>query len=873
MNPTRHLLHFACCHLFGEAAGRVEQAACRWLVDHGRKLPNAIARAEDRSWKTLALALSGDQFLDRAARFFASADETAFRAQVKALLDSDQLNLGTTGEDARRRCLTDLNRFRQAGKARPAESSPAETARTLMLDLRARSEPLGLVDGALAAVGRIAEELAPEYPHLADLLRPSGGGRPPLLATAFVFFFRREVEQDEELARGLTFDQLRQLTTAHEAGFGAIGRGIAQLGDRFDEVSELLGRIELTAAATHGAVLDIQATLDRLAGSHTARQDEVVRLLAEVKDELARVGMQKGEVSPQHSLSIRGDAEKELVRGLLARYRNLPESQRREAPALLNGLGKLLIGTGDYRAAEATFAQVTTAVADNPAAVAEASFNEYRAAAEARDWDVALTALKRAAEADPARYEPFPLRRYEPKRVLGAGGFGTAFLCHDRNFDEEVVVKILHTGDLERSVKDVFREAVTLRRLSHPALIAVRDCEYADPARQQRPYLVMEYFPGDNLQRHVEEHGLIPVDQWLVIARQLATGMKAAHDQGVMHRDLKPANILVRNDGGSWTVKVIDFGLAVKRHTLETSRQRQTGGASMLGLSVAGTLKYAPPEQLGQAVGVPTGPYSDVFAFAKTCCFALFETTEPKRRHWEGVPSALADLLERCMEEEPKQRPADFAAVLSALDAANAIAAKTAPPPVPPSGVRRRQREDGEREFRDLVRQALVRTGGKPVPADSEAANELRQRHGIPSARAKELFAEVLADWRKTTLATAPAKPSSSIKRPAAPANEPVLEVLPVGPGRSAPKTGDNPAKGKRVLAGVLGILFGALGIHKFVLGLTAPGVTMLLISVLTCCYFAFIPGLIGLIEGIIYLTKSDADFERTYGIEKKGWF
>lgn len=78
---------------------------------------------------------------------------------------------------------------------------------------------------------------------------------------------------------------------------------------------------------------------------------------------------------------------------------------------------------------------------------------------------------------------------------------------------------------------------------------------------------------------------------------------------------------------------------------------------------------------------------------------------------------------------------------------------------------------------------------------------------------------------------------------------------------------------GKKVAAGICGILLGSLGVHKFILGLTTPGIIMLLISVLTCFIGSFIPGLIGLIEGIIYLTKSDEDFYRTYAVEKKGWF
>lgn len=77
----------------------------------------------------------------------------------------------------------------------------------------------------------------------------------------------------------------------------------------------------------------------------------------------------------------------------------------------------------------------------------------------------------------------------------------------------------------------------------------------------------------------------------------------------------------------------------------------------------------------------------------------------------------------------------------------------------------------------------------------------------------------------------------------------------------------------KKVAAGICGILLGALGIHKFILGYSTEGLIMLLVSVLTCGFASPIIGIIGLIEGIIYLTKSDEEFLNTYIRSKKGWF
>lgn len=78
---------------------------------------------------------------------------------------------------------------------------------------------------------------------------------------------------------------------------------------------------------------------------------------------------------------------------------------------------------------------------------------------------------------------------------------------------------------------------------------------------------------------------------------------------------------------------------------------------------------------------------------------------------------------------------------------------------------------------------------------------------------------------------------------------------------------------GKKIAAGICGILLGALGIHKFVLGYTTEGLVMLLVTILTCGFGGAVMGVIGLIEGIIYLTKSDEDFYSLYMQGKKGWF
>lgn len=97
----------------------------------------------------------------------------------------------------------------------------------------------------------------------------------------------------------------------------------------------------------------------------------------------------------------------------------------------------------------------------------------------------------------------------------------------------------------------------------------------------------------------------------------------------------------------------------------------------------------------------------------------------------------------------------------------------------------------------------------------------------------------------------------------------------PAAPPRERPEIDSIPrdVSGKKIAAGVLGILLGSLGIHKFILGYTSAGLVMLLLSVLSCGILGTIFAIIGIIEGIVYLTKSDEDFYRTYIVGKRTWF
>lgn len=117
------------------------------------------------------------------------------------------------------------------------------------------------------------------------------------------------------------------------------------------------------------------------------------------------------------------------------------------------------------------------------------------------------------------------------------------------------------------------------------------------------------------------------------------------------------------------------------------------------------------------------------------------------------------------------------------------------------------------------------------------------------------------------TQAPPPQDPSNQSNQPA----EPVAPAP--TPGAPAPTPGLQEASSKKVLCGILGILLGSLGIHKFLLGYNKAGIIMLLVSLLTCGVGASVMGLIGLIEGIMYLMKSDEEFYNTYMVGTKEWF
>jgi serine/threonine protein kinase len=376
--------------------------------------------------------------------------------------------------------------------------------------------------------------------------------------------------------------------------------------------------------------------------------------------------MRGRELSPRDSMSIRSEKERQLVKSLLEKVRQVPEAELRTSPGLLNDVGKVQVAVGEYKGAREAFGRAAASARDN-ASRAEVYYNAYRAALEQRDWDDALQQLIEAIRIDGKRFAPFPVGRYTPQRIIGAGGFGVVFLCQHKHLQNPLVVKALLLDDLDRDADNVFSEAQLLTQLEDPAFVRASDCGYADPAKKSRPYLVMDYFDGLSLDEYVRQNGPLPLADLKLIAIPAARGLQVAHAKKILHRDIKPANLLVRQEMSGWRVKLIDFGLALKRSTLEDTVRSPGGWENTLASnSIAGTLDYAAPEQMGKLPGVPIGPHSDVYGFGKTCYFALLGTPDPDDRQKASLPLGWRKFLSDCTAQ-PDNRLPDFGAVLPRL--------------------------------------------------------------------------------------------------------------------------------------------------------------------------------------------------------------
>jgi eukaryotic-like serine/threonine-protein kinase len=174
------------------------------------------------------------------------------------------------------------------------------------------------------------------------------------------------------------------------------------------------------------------------------------------------------------------------------------------------------------------------------------------------------------------------ISHYRILERLGGGGMGVVYKGWDLRLERFAAVKFLspHRSGSEDFKRRFAREARTASRLEHPNICTVFETDETDDGRL---FIAMAFCEGESLKRKIER-GPLPLPQALGIATQVASGLAAAHDKGVVHRDIKPGNVMVAEDG---RVKIVDFGIA---HLADETRLTRTG-------DVMGTTAYISPEQ------------------------------------------------------------------------------------------------------------------------------------------------------------------------------------------------------------------------------------------------------------------------------------
>jgi len=617
------------------------------FTNHSQKLTVALQNANERAWRALEIALAGDSLWERWKIALAPPEDRAFREQVRAFLEESPLRkVKAEQRPILQKALQELRTARKSGALTMGNLTPAQMAQRVGA-FAAFSDPQAIVDAEWKEVQGIAVDLRETCPNLYRVL--AAKINPSLLAVAVRYYFRREVEKDAELAHGLAFAKLEAIQGAQDKAFAELTTALSRHGERLEQMLD-----------------DLSRTIDQIDKTTKDTNERVRALEEQIKQLLERFQLKDRVVRPSDSFSIRSDSERELVKKLLVDYRNLPEEKREQMPGLLRDIGKVGLAAGELEEAQKAF-QKEAELETNTQAKAEAHYNAYLAALERQQWREALASLQQAVALDPMRFAPFPVLHYKPQEILGAGGFGVVFLCRHCHTNKPLVVKSLRTSEMNRKVDDLFAEATVLEDLNHSAIVRLRDCDFADPARS-RPYLVMDHFDGKNLERYVGEQGVLSPEDLLEVATQVAEALQAAHTRGILHRDVKPANVLVRRDGGSWRVKLIDFGLALRPTALQG--QASTSGPraqTTIGKTIAGTLHYAAPEQMGQLPGVAVGKYSDVFGFGKTCYYALFGTYNPDDEDKDKLPELWRKLLRHCTRHDATKRLQDFVMVLAGL--------------------------------------------------------------------------------------------------------------------------------------------------------------------------------------------------------------
>jgi len=279
--------------------------------------------------------------------------------------------------------------------------------------------------------------------------------------------------------------------------------------------------------------------------------------------------------------------------------------------------------------------------------------------------------------------------RYRILALLGKGGMGEVYRAQDLRLEQEVALKFFSTagiteaGIAERTRK-LSAEVRLSREVTHPNVCRVHDLAELDlpgetpSTRVRAPVLSMEYVSGEDLASLLRRIGRLPADKSVDIARQLCSGLAAAHAKGIIHRDLKPANVMIDAKG---VAKITDFGLAGMASDVANSGK------------AAGTPLYMAPEslRLGQAT-----EQSDLYSlglvlhelitgkpvFAAASLKDLAEKQEqailPPSAMVRDVDPQVERAIMRCLEREPSMRPSSALEVLSMLPGGDPLRAALA---------------------------------------------------------------------------------------------------------------------------------------------------------------------------------------------------
>jgi eukaryotic-like serine/threonine-protein kinase len=295
------------------------------------------------------------------------------------------------------------------------------------------------------------------------------------------------------------------------------------------------------------------------------------------------------------------------------------------------------------------------------------------------DAFMAAPALDIAARALAARrahrLEGRRLGAYEVLDLIGHGGMGEVYRALDTRLGRTVAIKILpeHLSTNAQARDRFEREARTTSALNHPHICSIYDVGEQDGVS----YLVMEFIEGQTL-AELLSNGPLPFEQASAFAVQMASALAAAHSRGIVHRDFKPGNVMMT----AAAVKVLDFGLAKIESTPgadDSTVQELTQQGVILG-----TLHYMSPEQ---AEGREVDSRSDIFSFglvlhemltgvksflrdspASTISAVLRDDPPPLETFLPNVPSALKQLIGRCVRKDPARRAQSMADVRVLLE-------------------------------------------------------------------------------------------------------------------------------------------------------------------------------------------------------------